>query len=164
MLQVKLRLGLTVAVAVLFVAMAWEATEFQALARYFPQTVTVAGGVFAVMSVFVDAGKLFFRRSSSNQNGPDAMAIDVETAVDDDSFNRDFWRAAYYAAWFIGYGVLISLVGILSASAVFLALFLKIEAGARWRFVLVCTLSMLVLLYLSASILSLHWPTPLFAG
>lgn len=166
MLLIRLRLGLTIAVAVLFAAMAWEATEFQTLARYFPQAITVAGGVFAVLSALFDVARILspHRRASDDSGGSDALAMDVEETGDNASFQRNVLRALYYLAWFIGYGVLISLVGILIASAIFLVLFLKIEAHAKWRLVLICTASMVVLLYLTASVLSLHWPTPLFVG
>lgn len=152
----SVRVLLTALAAVAFAAMAWTSLDFPELGRYFPLAVGVGGAVLAVGSLLFDAVRW---RKVGSAVGRDAGATASLGEADDVSeATQVFVRTLYYLAWMLGFIALIWLAGILLATPLFLVAFLSIEAGVRWRWILVSSGFMVVFLYQVAEIMTLYWP------
>ena len=66
-----------------------------------------------------------------------------------------------YAAWFFGYLGVIWLISIVVASGVFVALFLRIEAGTRWWTAALAGIIVLSCVVLAGEAFHIRWPSSL---
>ncbi len=155
----NLELGFGAFIFVLFGLAAYTSFGFHRLAMYFPFAVSVIGlilsGVYVLKLVVtrrrVDA------ESSSSESGAGPVGPESTAEFSGDAVS-EIRKALPYLAWFIGYILLISLVGVVVASALFLAAFLLREARMRWWGVLISVVSTLVILFAFSSVMRLYWP------
>lgn len=71
-------------------------------------------------------------------------------------------RSARYLLWIAGYLVVIFIAGLMGATAIFLATFLRLEARLRWWVIGVCIAATLTALYVISLVLNLAWPLSVF--
>lgn len=120
------RIIFAVVVLGICVATIFTALDYPRLARYMPIGVAVAGLVLAVVVILSEAVK---SRLHADGDGPSISPdlMDMVTAPEDEV---PFRQSLVYFIWWVGYAVAMALVGTLVASAVFLAVFLRLEAKA----------------------------------
>ena len=136
-----LSLGFSIFVLVLFVAAGIAGLGFQRLAMYYPVAVSMLGTLLSLNLVILQVRR--FR----------APAEDQELLP--------LRKAFYYLAWFVGYILLIALAGLMVATAVYLGVFLYVQARMRWWGVLISIVSALLVLNLISRVMNLYWPRSL---
>ena len=149
----SLRLGLGITAGLVFAFATAEALDFSRLARPLPMLTGIAGTLVALGYVAAELRALFAETPTSSQ------AVDPrsgELAADHSISGRRLLR---YAAWMLGYGVSVSLVALPASSAVFIAVFLVVEARlSLWKAGGLAILALGVILGLSA-IFGITWPS-----
>lgn len=143
---------LTIVVLVFCVAAFVIALGFvPATTRYFPVAVSGAAIVVALFDIV--------RRGFMQRHLPEG-----ETHSDflNEGANAPAAAILGYAAWFFGYLAAIWVVGIVAASSVFVAAFLKFEAGTRWWTAALGGLSVLILVVVAGRVFRIRWPGALF--
>jgi hypothetical protein len=137
------RLVLNVFMLLVFVVALVMALDFPDRASYFPLAVSGAGALVVVTTTMSDILTL-------GRHG--RLPVDRTQAR----------RSARYLLWIAGYLVLIFIAGLMGATAIFLAAFLRLEAGLRWWVIGVCIAAMLTGLYIISFALNLAWPVSFF--
>lgn len=150
--RARFHIGLTMAVCLLFIAAGLESLTFAVLARYLPLYVSCAGlalGVFCLATIWRD-----------RRLGRQVAWTNPEESVDDTPVDegRLIRRQIYFFVWFLGYAVLIGLVGILLASLAFTFAFLRQEARLSWRSAALGAAGGGALLLSVSWLLGLKWP------
>jgi hypothetical protein len=131
----------SIAVFLLFCLMAWEARGFAELARFFPLYISIGGAVLALADIVFKIIKL-----TSNKNQKSEIVHDKPLSV------------IKYIIWIIGYLVLISLVGFIAATAIFLFAFLLIEAGFKLIKAFISVAVAIVGIISFGNYMTLFWP------
>jgi hypothetical protein len=137
----KYSLIFSVFVFALFSWMAWEATGFAELARFFPLYISIAGAVLTLADIVLRIIKL-----NRNINKKTEAVHDAPLSV------------LKYIIWIIGYLVLMYLLGFLVATTIFLFAFLYIESGFKLiKTFLSVTITMVAIISFG-NLMTLFWP------
>lgn len=161
MLYWSLRIGMGALVVVILALMGLEARGFQALARYFPLTAASLGVVIGLGSLAQDVVR--WRSGAERQTdllSTTAVIPEAGEASEDEPlpFAQTVKISAYYMAWIIAYVVAIWLIGLIASSAVFLLLFLRLEARLSYTRTVICAVAVVLFLYYFGGFMDLHWP------
>lgn len=157
----RLRLCFGIFVLCVLAFAAFEAWDFSRRARYMPLYVSVAG---IALSFLLIAFELWRSRAAGDRTTRRGVAIEDLAAEDIFSPEEERHRlkvTSYYFLWMIGYVCLIALVGLPVASALFLALFLRIESRAKLPTIALCVGGMLAGLLTLTHLMNLRWPSSL---
>lgn len=113
-LAARLRTGFVIAVLAAALFAIWSADDFRRAARLFPQ---YAGGVLAILCALELVRQFLRRRVFSPAEGALNTA---DIGLDPDEASLDGWkRSLAMMGWVLGYMVLIALLGMALATAVF---------------------------------------------
>lgn len=156
-----LRLGFSVLWIVVFVYTAWESRRFPAIAGWFPMVVSFFGIGLAVATLTIDVAKW---RREGDTVGQDAAATASTAAFGGEGgagVPRAFALAGRYGLWLLAYTGLIWLVGAVAGSALFVFLFLLLEARASWPYLVAGPIVTIAGLTLLAEAVNLFWPRSL---
>ncbi|MPZ61696.1 MAG: hypothetical protein GEU93_10450 [Propionibacteriales bacterium] len=156
-----LRLGFPAMWLVVFSYTAWEARSFQSNSGVFPFWISVGGIVVAAVTLVADTRAL--RKRTLTMGGSSAK-LARETGEDGGEAAGAalaFRRSARYGGWLVGHAVMIWLIGAVAASALFVALFLLVEARAGWKLVVAGPVLVAAGLMTLASAINLFWPPAL---
>ncbi len=140
-----LSLGFGIFILLLFVTTGIAGLGFQRLAMYYPVTVSLIGTLLSLIYVIQQVNQLRKPVEASRED-PDMLPFD---------------KAFVYLAWFIGYILLISVVGLMVSTACYLGVFLYFQAKMRWWGVLISIASALLVLNLISQVMNLYWPRSL---
>lgn len=154
---------LTVTFLVICVAAMVIASGFvPATTRYFPFFVSATCVIVA--SVDLIRRFLAHRRHAMASAGSDAGKSGSPYALGQTNAAADAPAGVLlaYAAWFLGLLAGTWLVGIVAASGVFVAAFLKREAKTRWWTSLTAGIVVVILVAAAGTFLKLRWPHSLF--
>jgi hypothetical protein len=161
-IRYAIRLALGVAILAVFVFAAMEAMHYSRLARYMPLYVSAAGIVFSLLSIGVDLWRL--RTARALRTTAAIVAPEDFEAPGRLSQGEEMQRirlAMYYLLWVLGYVALIGIVGLPVATAIFLGLFLAIEARMRILGTAVGIGLVLLALLALTRLVNLRWPPSL---
>jgi hypothetical protein len=137
----------------------WEARNFPALSGLFPTVISLAGIVLALFTLVIDVRRW---RREGGAVGADAPATASTAQLEPGaSIGYAFARAGRYGLWLLSYLFLIWLIGLVPASAVFVALFLLVEARVRVRYLVVGSGVTVAGLLTLANAVNLFWPRSL---
>ena len=136
------RLATAVVIALVCAAAAVLALDFPSRARVYPLTVAVAALLLAGWEML---------RSARATPAPDSAVVAP----------TDVWGLVRYAGWGLGYYAVIWLLGIVTASALFVAAFLIRVAGVSWRFAISSAIAVAAVLLALGGWLDLRWPRAL---
>ena len=154
-----LRLSFSLVWILVFAYTAWEARNFPALSGLFPTVISAAGIALALFTLGVDLARW---RREGGAVGADAPATASTAQLEPGAgVGYAFARAGRYGLWLVLYLFLIWLIGLVPASAVFVALFLLIEARVRLRFLLLGSGVTVAGLLTLANAVNLFWPRSL---
>ena len=155
-----LRLGFSVFLIVLFSYTLWQSIGFPPQAGIFPMVSSAVALVLTIVTLVIDTAK--WRREGSAV-GDDAPATASTAAYEPGTpIGYVFARAARYASWLLGYLLLMFLIGVVAAAAVFVTVFLAIEANVRWRYLWLAPVAVVALLLTLANAVNLFWPYAVF--
>lgn len=161
MLYWALRTGLGALVVVILALMGMEARGFPSLARYFPLTAAGLGLVIGLASLAQDVARWrsgATRRTDLLSAAPAIPEPGEESEQAAPSFAQTVRISAYYMAWIVAYVVGIWLIGLIAASAIFLLLFLRLEARLSYVRTVLCAVAVVLFLYYFGGFMDLHWP------
>ena len=133
----------SVCILFLFSWTAWQAAGFKKLASYFPLYISLIAIVLAVIQVIIEIRKYKANTAHEEQE------------------QSGFGNVIQYIAWFVGYSVVIFILGFIIATGVFLVLFLKLETKYSWLKTALSTAVTIILLLLFGELMNLYWPTGL---
>ena len=140
----QLRILLDVGAIALFVFAGWLAMDFRDRARSMPYFLTAAGVLLGLVNLLVDVHA-------------------VRKGVDDTLREKlgPPTRVVRFVAWPIGYVLMIWLVSMPLATAIFLVAFLSLEAEFRWHWSLLSAGVVVALLFAFSEAFTIHWPPSL---
>lgn len=158
------RIAFDALVILIFAAVLIVSLKYKELASYAP---LVVGGLGLLLSVGILAMDMrnhisrendltpyaFYEDMGDVQEKADSVSVAIPTA-------SRLWGGLRYMAWYCSYALLIYVVGIYVATALFLGLFLIIEDGS-WRAALVGLASGILVISILGSALALEWPESL---
>lgn len=160
----RLRLAFGVSLACLFAYTGYEALSFSRLARYLPLYVSVAGFGLALVVVASDLLRLRLEARGQARRAQESESAAVEGWDSSGEQPADFARAAYFFSWILGYVGLVALLGLPVASALFLALFLRLVARLSLLAIVAGVAGVLAALLLMTHFMSLRWPPSLLGA
>ncbi|MQA17758.1 MAG: hypothetical protein GEV09_27955, partial [Pseudonocardiaceae bacterium] len=156
--QTKMRLVFGVMVILLFTWTGWQALGFAQLALYLPLAMSGLGVVVGVITVATDLMNWKRQGLVASADVPETAAMhgaeEREIAIREGGIDPSAedtpedphaiaLRSLAMMLWILGYVLLIWLVGIVAASAIFLFVFLRLIARASWRVPVIGTLVVL---------------------
>jgi hypothetical protein len=148
------RLAGLLALLVVFTAVVGGSLGFPPRARIYPLFV---GGLGVLLSL---AGLWAMVREGPAEPGAREMPGGTGHApgTEADSLRVAFGRIAPYLVWLLGYFVLIRMIGLVLASGIFVALFLRREGGVAWGPAFGALVAVCAFLVAVGSLFGLHWP------
>lgn len=142
---------------------AWYSSgEWELIAKLMPQTVAIAGLIAA--AVWLGSQLLALRARSAGgegavADGPELKDYDPLAHLDTKTIG---WRAAENFCWFIGLGILVWMIGMLPAVAVFLFAYLIRGGGMSILGALAVTIGVVLFMFLLFDrALNMPWPESL---
>ena len=176
----KLSIGFGVVLLTVFGVAFYVAMEFHPLARYYPLVATSIGIVLSILFLgqelraaraeaaetagFVAQDEEAVKREEvleSHGTTPENAGQDSKSTEHEQSGSMEetgIRRTLPYLGWFVGYVVLIRVVGIFVATALFLWMFLYLQARMRWWGILISVVVVVGFLQLMGDFMDLHWP------
>jgi hypothetical protein len=135
--------------------------EFHLRAKIFPIFAAAVGLLFCVTAFVLE-----LRHAKASGAAPQSEQQIFDMGADTDySTAITYLRALRYFGWIMGYYTVIALIGTPLATVVFLLVFLKVEAKARWWVAISITAALLYLVVFHlARMLGLALPLGLFDG
>ncbi len=152
-LQRWLRTAFVMAVALMAVFVIWTAADFRRAARLFP----IYAGWATLALCLIELGRQVFVRTilTPEPDGPETADIAVEA----EEAGRDgLLRGLVIYGWMLGYGVLIVVLGMPWATAIFVPALLHIRFRSDWRASLGIVLGLLALMWALQTFLNLRLP------
>lgn len=141
---------------VLFGAMALSSLGFPTRARFYPLFVGVLG-------VLLASGEMWLVMRAAARSDADAKpARPVESGPPPMALARAFRDVVPYLLWLVGYLAAIALVGMMTASGLFVSAFLWREGDVSAVKAGLGAVAVVVLLLVVGSVFSLQWPGALF--
>ena len=183
-LQTKMRLTFGVLVLLLFAWAGWQALEFARLARYLPLAMSGLGMLIGLLAIGTDL--LNWKRQGlvASVDVPETAALhgaeERELALrrgaeasEDEIADADAegngeqptdprkiaLRSGIMFGWVLGYVLLIWVIGLVAASALFLITYLRFVARSGWLLPLAGTAIILTGMWLLRTLLNLRWPS-----
>ena len=173
---------LVVLIGVLAAVAAYLALDFVELARYFPFMVGIACLLLVMSELGARTAASRRRAGDGDQVAEDARVEDpgVEDPGVEDTGAQDTRTehatvaggnpdgdeavkgVGRYGAWLLGYLAAISLLGIVVASGLFVAAFLRVEAKLRWRGCLISALVLMAVILYFGIVFNMRWPESLW--
>jgi hypothetical protein len=139
----KLSLIFSSAIFLLFSWMAWEALNFKELARFFPQYIAIGAAILAFIDIFIKIRKL------------------LKGKQDHDPLHENMAAVVKYIVWIISYLIMIYLVGLVLATAIFLTVFLTVEAKLGLIKTGISVGVVLIVIMVFGDVMKLYWPRSL---
>ena len=156
----RLRIAFDVFVLSLFAYAAYQALGFSRLARYMPLYVSVAGiGLTSLLLVLDSVRLLRAPRPPAGEAG--ALEHYHEAPLPREAETAQMKRVALYLGWMLAYIGLIRVIGLPTASAVFLAAFLRFDARMTLGGIALSVTAMVGALLLMRQVMNLRWPSNL---
>lgn len=143
------RLVVDALVLVFFLFLAGASLGFQRLARHFPLYICLASAVLAALHLALDA----FDHQRANRTA-------VLTAGPAEP--NSLVSTGRYFCWVLAFALLFCVAGLPIAVMAFVPLFLRYEAGVRWRAGLASAVLTTGILVVMGELMSLRWPEGLF--
>lgn len=164
-LRDHLRLGFSLFILCVFAYAAFDAWDFSRRARYMPLYVSVGGMVLSLLLISLD----LWRARSADGRVPQRRGVAIEDLAAEDFFSPEDERhrlkvTSYYLLWMVGYVGLIAVIGVPTASALFLGLFLRIESRMKLPAIALSIAGMLIGLLALTHLMNLRWPSSLMGG
>lgn len=140
-----------IVIGVVFALMNLRSWGFRELATYFPVTITLLG----VLIAFVAAIKVWRReRPAAEQSAlPDSGELGQARTAE------EIASAGIYVLWLSSYVVLVIVIGLVAASPIFVALFLKRYADIGWMWSIAGAAGVSGLLFAFHSFLDVTFPS-----
>lgn len=135
----------SVGVLLVMIWMAWEASSFVKIASYFPLYIAL----FAIVLILVDLTNQIIKMSRKK---------DSEKKVSKKTAGSVF----RYILWFVGYLLLMLLIGFLIGTSIFLFLFLMIESKMKIAKVLMIIALTIMAIMIFGYVMDLRWPIGVF--
>jgi beta-lactamase regulating signal transducer with metallopeptidase domain len=157
----RLRFGFDVLIIALFGATAYMSLDFRELAQYMPLYISLLALILAFTNLIVD---LVRWRATGTAVGSDTIATAALREDDPEEAGEvraTFARVVRYLGWVLGYVLLIWVIGLVPATAVFLVAFLVIEARMRLVLIAIGTVLTLAALMGISELMNLFWPPSL---
>lgn len=156
-----LRIGFDIFVVLLFLYTMIEAMSFSRLARYLPLYASMAGLATGLLLLAVD-----LRRTISNGGTGVSWSAGLEDYNTHDTVDRvaesqKLKLTAFYMLLIVGYVGLAALLGLPLASVIFLAVFLRFDAGMGLVGIAFSITGLIIALWLLTHFLALRWPANL---
>ncbi|SFB01449.1 Tripartite tricarboxylate transporter TctB family protein [Lentibacillus halodurans] len=123
--------------------MAWEAANFQELASYFPFYISLIAIVLIVVDLITQLRKV--RKKEVDDK--------------DEISKKETGAVIKYILWFVGYLLMMLLIGFLIGTSVFLLLFLLLETKLKLIKAVPITALTIAVILLLGRIMSLEWPS-----
>ncbi|SFB10295.1 Tripartite tricarboxylate transporter TctB family protein [Lentibacillus halodurans] len=125
---------------ILFCLMALEANTFTDKAKFFPFFVAIGAAFIAFVSVILQTFEHVKKTKEEEEE-----AVEMK-------------KMLKYIFWFVGYGVLIYVLGFMPATILFLLVFLLVESKFRVMTTILSTALVVGVLILFANVMNLYWP------
>lgn len=148
--------------SLLIVTFSWaliEARGFPSQAAIFPTAVGSAGLALSIMTLLIDVRRYRLEGSAVGSDAPSTAstaAYEPGTPI-----GYVFGRAGKYLLWMLGYLLLMFLIGLVAAAAVFVTAFLYFEANVKVRYLWLAPVAVVGLLLTLANAVNLFWPRSL---
>lgn len=183
-LQSKMRFGFVTFLVLLFTYTTWQSFSFDSLARFLPLSVSVLALITMLFGLYVDVRT--YRRTgmvagadvptTASLAGAEAKEIALEEdaeghEVDLEAMGLDdermgeieppfevLKRAGVVFGWMMGYIVGIAIVGLMVATAIYLAGYLRLQAKVGWKLQIIGPIAILIGLTTMRILLNLEWP------
>lgn len=158
--EMKLRLVLTSLLFLVAVGYTVTALGFHELARYTPVTVGSLASLLLAAAVIREVLRLRdFDPVSAGAYGRSIEHVDEgKGGVTTESLHA----ALRYALWILGYLGVMSLVGLTVASALYVGLFLLVDARVGPRFAAISVAGVVLFLWVFGSVIGFVWPEGVF--
>lgn len=143
-----LSLVFSVVLFLLFCWSAWKAAGFSELAKFFPYYISIAAAILAFIHVLI--GLKTYLVNKQRGHIPEAVGDG-----DPEENTAPVWR---YMVWIIGYIVFIYLIGFLSATVLFLIVFLYFETKFSMIKTAISVVITLSLILIFSKYMTLYWP------
>lgn len=156
---VRTRIVLDAVVAAACLYAAWQVGSLPRLAGEFPRAMAVVGAVLALATLSVD---LYRVRAGRQVVATDTLDLTHRPGWDDSEESGRARGAVRYALWLVGFPVGVALLSVIPATALFLALFLKVDGRLRWWTAVLAALAGAFLLTVLSELLGLAWPPPVW--
>lgn len=158
-LEARMRTVFVLGLLAVAVFVVWSAADFRRAARLFPQ---YAGGVTVALCL-LELARQFVRRRLLAAEGEGVNTADI--GLDPEERTREgIRRSLAIFAWVLGYGVLIVLLGMPLATALFVPALLRLQFGAPWLPALGLVAGIWALMFALRAILAVRLPTGLWTG
>ncbi|WP_170006083.1 tripartite tricarboxylate transporter TctB family protein [Bacillus fonticola] len=135
-------ISFTVFLLIVFGLMAWEASTFADLAKFFPFFVSIFAAFLALVSIVLQSIELKKKRNEESDHDED---------IDKKALTK-------YILWVVGYIAVTYVVGLILATILFLLLFLLLESKFRVSTSVLCTTFVIGILWIIGNALNLYWP------
>lgn len=142
--RAQLRLLLNIAALAVFLLAGWLAMDFRDRARSMPYFLVAVGVFFSAVNLVID-----IRAQRHSADGQMSESVGHPG------------RILRFMAWPFAYVAGIGLIGLPSATGVFILLFMRFEAGFRWLAAFFITIAVLVALLAFSEAFSIRWPPAL---
>lgn len=141
----------SVGLLLLFSYAAWEATNFNELARFFPLYISLAAVLLTFILVLQSMVAFMKARKVQQRSAGKAGQEKQEQQEEKESVLR-------YMLWFIGYVAIIYVFGFMAATILFLFAFLRIETKYNLTKTVISIAIVYGLIQLFSSVMTLYWP------
>jgi flagellar biosynthesis protein FlhB len=153
MTKSKLSLIFSAVLFILFCSMAWTASGFQALASYFPLSLSVIGIFLTLGNMIAESRKLLQHHTQATQEEDQQ-----NDAAWDIPVTQSFKIAAFNFLWVLCFFAFIFLFGFLIATAIFLMSFLKKRTDFNWTKIALAVFLTIGLLTVLGDAMDLRFP------
>jgi hypothetical protein len=157
--EARMRTAFVLVLLAVAVFVVWSAQDFRSAARLFPQ---YAGGVTAALCVLELARQVVRRKLlPPAANGLNTADIGLDA---DERTREGIRRSLLIFGWVLCYGVLIVLLGMPLATALFVPALLRLQFDAPWLPGIGLVVGLWALMYALRSVLDVRLPPGLFTG
>jgi hypothetical protein len=158
-LEARLRTVFVLALLVLSVFVVWTAQDFRTAARLFPQY----AGAVTVALCLLELGRQLVRRKllTPAEQGVNTADIGLEA---EERTREGIRRSLGIFGWVLGYGVLIVLLGMPLATALFVPALLRLRFDAPWLPALGLVAGLWALMYALRVVLAVRLPSGWLTG
>lgn len=152
-----LRMAMSTLLVAVFLLAAWKGHGFATRASYLPLVASYLGATLSLVALWQEFQR-GLRRATREGMVEEAVVPPVASEpprVEGKAVARNF-------TWLVGYVVLVRILVLPAASALFVLVFLRREADFRWRWCVPCALGTGLVLVLVRTRLRLRWPESVF--
>ena len=158
-LEARMRTAFVLALLAIAIFVVWSAGDFRRAARLFPQ---YAGGVTVALCL-LELARQILRRKLLPPAEEGVNTADI--GLDPEERTREgIRRSLVIFGWVLGYGVLIVLLGMPLATALFVPALLRLRFGAPWLPGLGLVAGLWALMYALRAVLDVRLPSGWLIG